>query len=78
MWLDCMTVPAVRDVFFLQARQRNTTDDRVAKRLADKSALRARKAIRPANSFQIARAGIVIREEVLELRKGRRKGCVHV
>src|ERR1700730_811439 len=32
MWLDCITVPAVRDVFFLQARQRNTTDERVAKR----------------------------------------------
>src|SRR3984893_18315577 len=32
IWLDCMTVPAVSDVFLLQARQRNTTDERVSNR----------------------------------------------
>jgi hypothetical protein len=32
VWLDCMTVPAVSEVFFLQPLQRRTTDDRVPKR----------------------------------------------
>ena len=69
-------MPAVRDVFFLQARQRNTTDDRVAKRYGSPidSALLARKAIRPANRLQITRAGVVIREEALN--RGRVVGKV--
>ena len=32
VWLDCITVPAVNEVFTLQPRQRSTTDERVAKR----------------------------------------------
>ena len=45
--------------------------------LAEKPALLARKAVRPPDCLQIARTRGVVREEMLELRKGRREGCVH-
>ncbi len=48
-----------------------------AVRLADMPALRARKAIRPADRLQIAFACAIIGEDALELGKGRRKGRVH-
>jgi hypothetical protein len=47
-------------------------------RLADVPALRASEAVRPSHRLQITGARAVIRENALEFRKARWKGCIHV
>src|ERR1700730_6683486 len=47
-------------------------------RLASVSALRASKAVRPADCLQITGASTIVRKDALKFRKARWEGCIHV